>query len=336
MEIRALDAGDPDAMAAWHATYHAGHAFGRDLPTVWNLEELRAELLGVRTARLVEPYGGYVDGVPVVAGIVTLPQLESRHVARLDLTTGPDHRRDGHGSAMLEHLVARAVAHGRDTLQVEAEWGYDEPADGAGTAGADFLTGHGFTFSLGDVKRALALPVDEALLDRLAREAAPHHTGYTLRHWRGRVPDDVVDGFAGLIGSLMTEAPQGELDVQEEVVDRARIRSDEDVLAASGRTKHTTVAVAGDGELVAYSELVASSHEPERAHQWGTLVRAEHRGHRLGLATKTHNLRWFQPHGAGCEALLTWNAESNGPMVAINDALGFRPVGRLGEFQRRL
>jgi hypothetical protein len=32
----------------------------------------------------------------------------------------------------------------------------------------------------------------------------------------------------------------------------------------------------------------------------------------------------------------SWNAEENGPMVAINDALGFRPVEYVAEMQRKL
>ncbi len=94
--------------------------------------------------------------------------------------------------------------------------------------------------------------------------------------------------------------------------------------------------MAPDGDVVAYSELVVPAHDPERVYQWGTLVRTDHRGHRLGMATKAHNLRRVQRHEPGRTVVYTWNAEVNQHMIAVNEALGFRAVGRMGEFQRRL
>ncbi|HET7531519.1 MAG TPA: GNAT family N-acetyltransferase [Nocardioidaceae bacterium] len=59
------------------------------------------------------------------------------------------------------------------------------------------------------------------------------------------------------------------------------------------------------------------------------------RGHRLGLATKARNLLWAQRE-LGEATLVTFNAESNRHMVAVNEIPGFRPVERVGEFQKRL
>ncbi len=336
MEIRPLDARDPAEMAAWHATYHAAHVFGLAHPSPWMLEEMRAEFLGERTGERAEPFAGYVDGRLVTAGLVELPQLDNLTVARVDVATHPQARRRGHGSAMLDHLTTVAVGQGRVLLNAEAAWDHDAAVDGAGTPGAEFLTRHGFALSLGDVKRILDLPVDDTVLAELAERTAPAHAGYTLRHFVGPVPEDILDGFGALVGSLVTEAPTGDLDVEPEVFDAARIRADELVFEASGRRKHTTVAVAADGEVVAYSELAVPSYDPERVYQWGTLVRREHRGHRLGLATKVHNLRRFQEQGSGRRVVHTWNAEVNRHMIAVNETLGFRPAGRLGEFQKRL
>jgi GNAT superfamily N-acetyltransferase len=336
LEIRPLDAADPGQMAAFHATYHASHVHGRAVSTPWMLEEMRADLLGARTGEKGLGFSGYVDGQPVCVGLMWLPQKDNLHLAFVDVHTLPDQRRRGHGSAMLDHLVEGARAAGRRTVAAEAATPYDGPADGAGHPNADFLTHRGFRHALGDVMRVLDLPADTAMLERLAEQAAPHHRDYTLRQFRGPVPDDLVDGFGDLIGSLITEAPMGEMELEPEVFDAERVRADEAVFEASGRTKYTTVAVAPDGELVAYSELVVPRHDPGRVYQWGTLVRPAHRGHRLGVATKARNLLWLQAEEPGLSLLVTYNAEVNGPMIAVNEAMGFRPVERLGEFQRQI
>ena len=89
--------------------------------------------------------------------------------------------------------------------------------------------------------------------------------------------------------------------------------------------------------MVAYTDLAVTVHEPGRAYQWGTLVRPEHRGHRLGLAVKVANLRLLQrerprDHGRWSPTTPTVNA----PMIAVNELLGFEPSARLGELQKRL
>ena len=336
LEIRPLDAADPEKMAAFHATYHAAQVSGRAFPTPWMLEEMRADLLGERTGERALAFSGYVDGDVVCAGQIWLPLKDNLHLANVEVNTHPAHRRHGHGSAMLEHLTAVARGEGRRTLTAEVAAPYDGPADGAGHPDVQFLTRRGFTFALGDVMRVLDLPVDPALLRDLAGRAAPHHTAYTLRRFKGPVADDIAEPFGRLLGALMTEAPVGDKELEPEVFDLDRLRADDRVFAASGRTKYTTVALAADGEVVAYTELVVPRHDPGHVYQWGTLVLREHRGHRLGLALKAANLRWLQEELPGRRLLVTFNAEVNAPMVAVNEAMGFRPVERLVEFERKL
>ena len=71
MEIRPLDASDPDALAAWHAAHNEAHRFG-----------LRARVpvdAGGDACRLPEqpvgdrdlPFGGYVDGRVVTTGLLS-------------------------------------------------------------------------------------------------------------------------------------------------------------------------------------------------------------------------------------------------------------------------
>jgi hypothetical protein len=51
---------------------------------------------------------------------------------------------------------------------------------------------------------------------------------------------------------------------------------------------------------------------------------------------KVANLRAFQAEFDSVRMIHSWNAEENGPMVAINDRLGFRPVEYLSEMQRKI
>ncbi|GAB2886645.1 GNAT family N-acetyltransferase [Nocardioides pacificus] len=349
LEIVRVDPDDPrfaELLAAWHATYAAAERDGREGASPWRRAELRAALESEERRRWLGLFLGRLEGEAVVAGTLELPMLDNTDHARVAVHTLPGQRRRGLGSAMLAHLEVLAREHRRTILDAESAWSYDAPADGAGTSGADFATRHGFAFGLGDVQRRLDLPVDEALLDRLAREAAPHHAAYTLRSWVGPVPDELVQGWVELSATLMTEAPTGDLDVEPEAAEVAALREQEALIERQGRTKLNAVALDADGSVVAYTDLVClpagPSEEDEpvsergRAYQWGTLVRRDHRGHRLGLAVKVATLRLLQRERPDVSHVVTWNAEVNAHMVGVNEALGFRPVERLGEFQKRL
>ena len=96
------------------------------------------------------------------------------------------------------------------------------------------------------------------------------------------------------------------------------------------------MALDADGVVVAYTDLATTVHEPGRAYQWGTLVRRDHRGHRLGVAVKVANLRLLERERPDVRRLTTYNAEVNAHMIGVNEAMGFVPVARLGDFQKPL
>lgn len=215
-------------------------------------------------------------------------------------------------------------------------WTWDGGPLGEGAAGPQFARTRGYALALTEVQRELPLPVDDAVLARLADDAALAHEEYTLRSWVGPVPDDLLAGWAELTSTLTTEAPTGELQLEPETVSVEAVREREATLARQGRTKYNTVALSASGEVVAYSDLATTVHDPHRAYQWGTLVQREHRGHRLGVAVKVANLRLLQRDRPDVVRLTTYNAEDNSHMVGLNEALGFRPVAWLGDFQKKL
>ncbi len=336
VDIQEVDPFDEQAVAAWHATYFASAIFERPHATPWVLEEMRADLRADNPGEKAVAYRGLVDGRVAVAATMHLPLKDNLKQAWIEINTLPALRNQGRGSLMLDHLTEAALGQGRSILTTEASYPYDGPPDGAGHPYVEFLLHRGFTFGLGDVQRVLDLPADESLLERLISEAEPHHRDYQIRHFRGPVPEDIIDTFGDLVGTLITEAPMGVMELEPEVMDRERIRADEALFEASGRTKYTSVAIAQDGAAAAYTDLVVPKHDPGRVHQWGTLARREHRGHRLGIALKARNLLWAQREQPGLRSLRTYNAEENTHMIGVNEAMGFRPVERLGEFQKTL
>jgi GNAT superfamily N-acetyltransferase len=337
LEIREVDPSDGDAFGAWHHVYDVAerHELG-DLAAVWQLEELRALLQDRGSHSWSGGWSGVVDGETVAAGWMRTPLLDNLELAEVAVHVLPTHRRRGHGSRMLAHLEGVARDRGRRVLTTLTAWPYDAGTDGAGTCAPAFAAAHGWELALSEVQRELRLPVAPGVLDDLAEDAARAHAAYTLRSWSGPVPDDLLEGWAELTSRLATEAPTGDLELEPEAVSAETVRERETTLERQGRTKYNTVALDADGVVVAYTDLATSVHEPGRAYQWGTLVRHDHRGHRLGVALKVANLRLLERERPDVRRLTTYNAEVNAHMIGVNEALGFVPVARLGDFQKRL
>lgn len=337
LQITQVDAHDDEALATWHDVMARAEAHDRgDHATTWTLPELTQQLRRTGRTRRYSAYVGTLDGTAVAMGLLIEPLLDNTTSADLLVDVLPDHRRQGHGTAMLHHLEATARELGRTVLHAEVDWPHDQPVTGDGRAGVELLRREGWSLGLVEVMRVLPVPVDDALLDRLATEAAAHHEGYALRSWVGAVPSDLLDRWAVLTASLTTEAPTGDLTVEPEPADVARVREGEELMAAQGRTPYRTVALDPDGVAVGYTELVTTVHEPHRAYQWGTLVHRDHRGHRLGVALKAANHRLLQEHTDLVDHAVTWNADSNSHMVSVNEEMGFRPVEWCGAFEKRL
>ncbi len=337
LEITEVDVFDDAALSEWYAVSAAALREGLgDLATVWSLPELKVSVREPSRVKQTHLFIGRVDGHAVASGGLVLPLLDNLEAATVIAEVRPDVRRRGHGSAMLDFVEARARESGRMVLDHGIDWPTSCGADGAGWPAREFALAHGYRMTLGDVQRELRVPVADEVLADLAAEAEAKHAGYTLHSWVGAVPDRLALGWETLSSSLMTEAPTGDREIEPEVVDVANLREREAVAQKQGRTVVCSVALDPQGEVAAYTDLAATPHEPGKAYQWGTLVRLSDRGHSLGLAVKIANLRLLQSLDLGVDRVITWNAEVNSHMIEVNERMGFRPVARAGEFQKRL
>jgi GNAT superfamily N-acetyltransferase len=339
LEIVSVDPFDDHLFEAWYAVYKAAleAAVGVDEASVYELAETRVQWQQPTSDEVRTGYAGRVEGEVVAVGVLVVPLLENLTAASVEVAVAPAHQRRGHGRAMLAHVERAAATAGRNRLTTEIGFRYEHGTsghEGDGSRDVAFAEAAGFRLGISDVQRWLDVPVADALLDELAAEAASRHDGYELRSWAGPVPDELAQGWVELDGSLMTEAPMGEMEHEEMNVDVARLREQEESIARQQRTTYHSVALDGSGAVVAYS-LIVQGDAATTAYQWGTLVRRDHRGHRLGLAVKVANQRLLQRERSDTVRVSTWNAEVNDHMIGVNERMGFYPVSRMGEFQKK-
>lgn len=295
-------------------------------------------------------YLARLDGLPVGRLLVRLPLDEEAAGAELEVQVLPTARRHGIGSALLELGESVASEGGRVNLSVFTEHVMANVPEGAAVVEAAegdeglprddpavrFALAHGYRLGQVEVVSELALPVPPERFARLWTEAVAHSAGYELRSWFPHCPDDLVESYAEAVQRMTEDVPHDGIAVDAERWDVARVRSIEKRGIDRGKPWLTTAAVSlHDGGVAGYTELEIADASPV-VEQGDTLVMPEHRGHRLGMLMKLSNLERLTEQAPGVRRVITWNAEENGPMRAINDALGFRVNALTGNWQKSL
>ncbi len=327
IDIRRIDPTDPDEhehIAQWTDTRtRAQVAALGDLATTNTVEEIIA--FGSEPAVDRQYWGALVDGHVVGSLVVVLPRLDDQPVGHLGLHVDPERRGAGVGSALLgtgERLVREG---GRRQVALDTSF-----LPGPGDTAAPFLERRGYTPSITSLQSELRLGPETT---------APHPVaaGYAVETAEGIPPSAWLEDLAWLMSRMSTDAPQGDVDWAEETWDAARYAENAQVQLAAGRRVFTAVAREGaSGRLVAFTVAVVPDATPDLAFQHETLVVREHRGHGLGLAVKESLGRLLREQAPEVSRIRTWNAETNAPMLAVNEALGYEVVAAETGWQKRL
>ncbi len=319
--IERITVGDEEPFAGFLDVYERAH--DRDIDRPYSAIEKRVGLRPddyVDTAVLLARDDA---GTAVAGGIVVLPLRDNRELAYVEVFTVPERRREGHGSAVVE-AAGEVVEHaGRSRLVSEPVW----EMDAVDPAPQLFAEACGFRLDLMSAARELTLP---AVLPPLQVAA-----GYALHTWRGRAPEEWVQGYTDVRQLINAEAPSGEHGLENEYWDVARTRAEEQQWAAQGRTPQVSIAVSDAGTVVGHTQLLFSSDSPE-VYQWDTLVLPTDRGHGLGLALKVRTMQAAADLLRGRRRITTYNAAGNEPMIRVNEALGFHQVGWVADYVKEL
>jgi GNAT superfamily N-acetyltransferase len=248
------------------------------------------------------------------------------------------HRNKGIGSALTTHIDTLARAESRRKIVTyfpspEAPGNRLEAPTGFGSVPVNnpevrFALKHGYRLEQVERGSRLSLPVTV--------EVVPP-ADYRLHYWIDNTPPEWLEQMAILNTRMSTDAPTAGLDEPEDVVTVERLLEQEAGIARSPRSfLYVAVEHLPSGVLAGFTTLSVPVETERSINQYSTLVLKEHRGHRLGMLLKLANLDHLQRERPGHPSIITFNAEENRPMLDVNDAVGFVPMGYEGAWRKDL
>lgn len=270
------------------------------------------------------------DGEDVGAVVLYTTEYDNPEVAWVTLLVRPGRRRRGVGRRALDLALAECRARDRSSIVL---YGWEGPGLRGLAAAA------GFEEKSVEARRVQALDgsaSERARFEELHARAAAVATDYELVRFPGRTPEEFLPHLLAVTAAI-NDAPTDDLDIEDEVFDLGRLRAYETAQLEGGHrllrlvARHRT-----SGEVAGHTVVVVDSEQPAWAEQHDTTVVPAHRGHRLGLLLKTGMLLWLAEDEPQVRHVLTENAVSNDPMIAVNDAIGMRLAGVMPVFQRRI
>ena len=287
-------------------------------------EELAGELFAPPPERRTWAWLATLDGEPVAAAHARA-HLDGANdgTVRFEVMTLAAHRRRGIAHDVAATALPTLAAAGATSV-------YAWPLDAAGEA----FCGHlGMTARQEDQQNRLRIAdLDGDQQRRWIDEAPARGAGYRLVGWVGACPDERIELLARALDA-MADAPTDDFDWAVPSLTADHVRHGERATDAQGYDLVRTLALAPDGSAAGMSELMVSRLRPSLARQGDTGVVAAHRGHALGRWLKAENMRRALAHEPRIEVVETFNASSNDHMMAINRAMGFRPLRTFRTYQ---
>ena len=323
-----LQVGDP-ASEAWLAVHHAANR------QVWGggAERISVEeILDIAPRRheVRRTFAVVTDGsdAPVGSAQTVRRTRENVGTGGVWLSVHPDHQRRGIGTRLLAHCEQALRDDGCTRIHEHS----GSPVEN-GDAATQFALANGYRQTQADLRQDLPLPVPERTFTEL--DPGLDETAYVVETAVNGLPEEWLEDRALLARRMSTDAPTGDIDLDEEDWDADRVRQQwntpSPIWAVESVARHVP-----SGRLVAFTDLLVRPAQPDLAVQSDTLVLREHRGNALGLAVKLANLRALQRERPDVTTVRTWNADTNTHMVAINERMGFSVTGWTREWAKQL
>lgn len=244
------------------------------------------------------------------------PEHESNsHLLQADIFVLQQHRRRGIGRSWVPKVIELIDQHSAAVMTASAE---DE-------SGHAFLRDLAAEPRMTDGESRLDLgQVDWEMVARWVRDGQAASPRSRLVLYQRRVPDEVLDEYCARLTELLNTMPFEGLDHGDIVMTAGHVREWYAQMDETGSSMHSCVIREPDGTIAGMTDVLKHPYEPGLVHQMFTGVDPAARGRGLGKWLKAAMLEHIRRTHPETVAISTENAGSNAPMLAINNALGFR------------
>lgn len=245
----------------------------------------------------------------------------NKHIGNLHgLAVSPGCRRQGLATALLARVL-------RDLAVTEPHI-TELLVPSAMETGHRFLEKKGGSVALVHGENRLYFKdADWALIERWDAEGVKKNPGTAIAAVH-TIPEADIKDYAAAYTETINQQPLGGLSMRM-AISPEQIRFGERKSAEQG-TLHTTIYTREpDGRVSGLTETAYLPDLPQVVRQMLTGVRADYRGRGLGKLLKARMLLYIRKNYPAAKYVATGNADANAPMMAINNALGFkkhRPV----------
>ena len=236
----------------------------------------------------------------------------------------PAHRRHGIAASWLPLVVELMQRHGCTTLGVSSE---EE-------SGHAFMRWVGADPKMFDAENRLRLAeVDWAMVEQWIADGPRRSPDTRLEIYDDHVPESMREDFAKQLASLLNTIPFDDLDHGEIVETAASLSDWYGRMDRAKEIHYTVLSREPDGEISGMTDVTWAPYRRTIISQKFTGVNPSARGRGIGRwikATMLDHMRRLHPEALW---ISTYNAESNGPMHAINGKLGFKRYRAGTEYQ---
>ncbi|MDQ6880040.1 MAG: hypothetical protein M3082_20545 [Candidatus Dormibacteraeota bacterium] len=253
------------------------------------------------------------------------PGYESnKHILWLEVSVHPDHRRRGIAASWIPLVLELMDRHGCTTLSMGTE---DE-------AGLAFLKWMGAEGKFSGAENRLDLSTVDWAMVREWAEAGPKRSPATkLEVYDGHLPEAMWEDYCPQLTAMLNTMPWEDMDHGDIVVTPAQLADWFTRMDAQGMSDYTMLTREPDGTISGITDMQYSPYRANMIHQGFTGVRTDTRGRGLGKWLKAAMLLHVLDLYPNLTGVITENAGSNAPMLAINKRLGFKEYRAGTEYQ---